>query len=144
MSSPSDSQDRHISICIKLKDVPDSVHSLHIDIGKDVIISYDKPLSAPLPVEEQDEFKCWTCNRPGHFSRQCLSDRVPIPNACYECGATDHYAWQCHIPLRSPLVPMSDTYVCMVHNKSRRKLNVFKVETGGWQCKADSSCSDLV
>ena len=144
MSSPSDSQDPSVSICIKLRDVPESVHSIHFDIGKDIVISYDKPPSGPIPGEVYEELKCWTCNRPGHFSRQCLSDRALIPNACYECGATDHFALHCHIPLRSPTVPMADTYVCMVHNKCRGKLNVFKVESGGWQCKSDSLCSDLV
>ena len=144
MSTSADSQDHRVSICIKLDDAPEAFHSLRIDIGKDIIISYDTPVASPLPEEEDDALICWTCNRPGHFSRQCLSDRVPTSNACYECGATDHYAWQCHIPLRSPFVRMSDTYVCMVHNKSRGKLNVFKAESGGWQCKTDASCPDLV
>ena len=144
MSSSPGSQDPSVSICIKLCDVPDWVHSLHIDIGKTIVIAYDKPSPGPIPEEVYEELKCWTCNRPGHFSRQCLSDRAPFPDACYECGGTDHFALHCHIPLRSPAAPCADTYVCMVHNKCRGKLNVFKVESGGYQCKPDSLCSDLV
>ena len=132
------------AICLKIKDVPASAYPIHIDIGEDISIYFSNPPPTPIPDGAHAPLKCWTCKRPGHFSRQCLSDGEPLHNACFECGASDHHAWQCQVPLRSPLHgPWNDTFVCKAHNKCRGKFNVFKLESGGWQCKPDSPCSDL-
>ena len=148
MEATSDSQEHRVSIRIKFEDAL-PVNSLRIDIGEDIVISYDTPESTPSPEAEDDAAppgftpKCWTCSRPGHFARQCLSDHAPIHGACFECGSAGHHARACPIPSMSPSLQTWDMYVCKVHNMARGSLSIYKDESGGWQCKPDALCSDL-
>ena len=142
METTADSQEHRVSIRIKFEgSLP--VNSLRVDIGEDIVISYDKE-PTPFPEAEDDAFppgftsKCWTCSRPGHFARQCLSGRFPIHGACFECGDAGHHARDCPIPSTSPSHQTWDMYLCKVHNKVRGHLNVFEDENGGWQCKPDA------
>ena len=127
---------------------PLMANSLRVDIGEVIVISYDKE-PPPLPEAEDDASppgfpsKCWTCGRPGHFARQCLSGSSPLHDSCFECGDAGHRARDCPIPSMSPSHQTWDTYLCKAHNRMRGYLNVFKNENGGWQCKPDASCSDL-
>ena len=148
MEAIADSQEHRVSIRIKLEG-PLPANSLRIDIGEDIVISYVKTEFIPSPEAEDDASppgftsQCWTCSRPGHFARQCLSGHSPIHGACFECGTAGHHARDCPIPSMSPSRQTWDMYVCKVHNKARGYLNVFKDESGGWQCKPDALCSDL-
>ena len=147
METTADSQEHRVSIRIKFEgSLP--VNSLRVDIGEDIVISYDKE-PTPFPEAEDDASppgftsKCWTCSRLGHFARQCLSGRFPIHCACCECGDAGHHARECPIPSTSPSHQTWDMYLCKVHNKVRGHLSVFEDENGGWQCKPDALCSDL-
>ena len=114
--------------------------TITIEFGEDIVISFDKATTVPFPVPDEEVVRCWTCNRLGHFSRQCLSGPSPLHGSCYECGLPGHQAWACPIPAGLSPCPLSDTYVCNIHNKPRGYLNIMKDELGGWRCKPDSEC----
>ncbi|XP_058211668.1 uncharacterized protein LOC131323848 [Rhododendron vialii] len=49
--------------------------------------------SIEIPKEAQRNARAWEprCNQPGHVRTQCPQ----LPKACYNCGKTDHIAWNC-------------------------------------------------
>ncbi|XP_058208151.1 uncharacterized protein LOC131321160 [Rhododendron vialii] len=49
--------------------------------------------SIEIPKEAQRNARAWEprCNQPGHVRTQCPQ----LSKACYDCGKTDHLAWNC-------------------------------------------------
>ena len=97
------------------------------------------PVPASTAAHPHILLRCTECDRPGHWSYQCLGGS-PEPGACSECGSPDHHLRACPIPAGRSLTPLSDSYFCHIHRRPRGYRNIMKDGFGGWRCKPDSEC----
>ena len=59
-----------------------------INFTNDIIIMLNKMLN-------NEENKCFTCNKTGHFANECKKSN--IDEICYNCKETGHYSKDCKI-----------------------------------------------
>ena len=85
----------------------------------------------------EDELRCWSCARPGHFARQCCPSPPLNHLACYECGGADHMQRACPLLRIEP----DSWLMCDLHERPRGCRNLYWCDfLGIWRCKPDQQC----